>query len=62
MMDVDLTTVDDIDAFVEFLKTPLGKFDEGYKKLDSYLNSIDRKARKEQLKNTMPYSVIFEDK
>ncbi len=44
-IDMNLMIPDDVPAYLEFLDTPLGKFEDGYAKLESYLNSIDYKER-----------------
>jgi hypothetical protein len=45
MMDIDLMTPEDIPAYLDFLETPPASFEEGYKKLQQYLEKIDIKKR-----------------
>jgi hypothetical protein len=45
MMDIDLMTPEDIPTYLDFLETPPASFEEGYKKLQQYLEKIDIKKR-----------------
>jgi len=54
-LDMNLVTKEDIPIFLEFLKTPNGKFKQGYKKLKDSLNTIDIVKRKEKLSNNPLY-------
>jgi len=45
MMDMNLMTPEDVPAYLDFLETPPAAFEEGYKKLQQYLNRIDIKKR-----------------
>jgi hypothetical protein len=45
MMDMNLMTPEDVPAYLDFLETPPAMFDEGYKKLQKYLEQIDIKRR-----------------
>jgi hypothetical protein len=56
MMDIDYTCKDDIDAYIEFLKTPIGQFKEGVKNFYSYTDSVDREERMKKLYNIAPYN------
>ena len=56
MMDMNYTWKDDIDAYIEFLKTPIGQFKEGLKKLDEYEESINREERMKKLRGIEPYN------
>ncbi len=55
MMDMDYDWKDDIDAYIEFLKTPIGQFEEGAKKFYDYKKSIDIEERRKKLRNIEPY-------
>jgi len=55
MMDMNLTTTDDIPAFLQFLETPIGEFQKGYAELEKYLNSVNYKQRQASLSGTEPY-------
>jgi hypothetical protein len=56
MMDMDYTWKDDIDAYIEFLKTPIGQFKEGAKKFYDYTDSVDIKERMKELRGIEPYN------
>src|SRR5688572_8864565 len=48
-LDVNLITTEDVDAYIEFLKTPKGESQKGSKKLwENHESKIDRNARKAQ--------------
>lgn len=53
-----LITKDDIEAYIEFLKTPIGEFEKGSRKLWEYNTTINREERKKNLKDIVPYSSI----
>lgn len=57
-LDINLLTVDDVDAYIELLRTPIGKYKEGQKKMDKYyVESFDIEERKQRLKGIKPYIV-----
>jgi len=45
MMDMNLMAPEDIPVYLDFLETPPAAFEEGYKKLQQYLNQIDINKR-----------------
>lgn len=45
MMDMNLMTPEDIPAFLDFLETPPASFEEGYNRLQQYLEQRDIKKR-----------------
>jgi len=45
MMDMNLMTLEDVPAYLDFLETPPASFEEGYKELQQYLEQIDLKKR-----------------
>lgn len=55
-LSVNLFIREDIGAYIKFLSTPYGKFDEGYRKWNDYLQSINYKERKILLKNIPLYT------
>ncbi len=56
MLDMNLLTVEDIPAYIEFLNTAQGDFSKAKAKLQKYLNSIDISERKKQLAQIEIYS------
>lgn len=50
-LDVNFVTIEDISAMMEFLDTPNGKFENGYKKWENYLSRIDYKERINKFKD-----------
>lgn len=48
-LNISLVTKDDIPAMLEFLDTPPGQFDVGYKKWIQYVDSIDIRRRQKEL-------------
>jgi len=56
MLDMNLLTVEDIPAYVEFLNTPQGDFNKANAKLQRYLRSIDISERKKQLAQIKIYA------
>ncbi|MEZ5288276.1 MAG: hypothetical protein R2712_26440 [Vicinamibacterales bacterium] len=48
-LDVNLVVVDDIPIYLEFLGTPVGQFNEGYRRFQTALSSIDYKKRRAAL-------------
>ena len=56
-IDMNLVTQEDIPACFEFLDTAPGRFQEGYRKWDNYLESINYEKRKKMLKGIEPYLV-----
>lgn len=52
----NLIIKEDILMYINFLKTPYGKFDDGYRIWNNYLESINYEARKKILKNNPLYS------
>ena len=56
MLDMNLTTTEDADAFLEFLSSPVGQFAEGYKKMKVRLDSVDFDARRIALRGVEPYA------
>ena len=57
MLDVDFTTQEDIEPCKEFLRTPIGKLDEGYAKWQRYIATIDYAEREQRLRGIPPYTV-----
>jgi hypothetical protein len=55
MMDMDYDWKDDIDAYIEFLKTPIGQFKEGAQKFYDYKKTINIEERIKKLWNIPPY-------
>jgi hypothetical protein len=53
-LNVQLITIDDVEAFLEFLETPEGKEEEAWAHWDAYWSSLDFSARREALHND-PY-------
>jgi len=45
MMDMNLTTPEDVPAYLKFLETPIDSFDEGFRKLQQYIKQINIKER-----------------
>ena len=58
MMDMNLMTPEDVPAYLEFLKTPLGCYNEGYSKLEQYLQQIDVEERRRLLSENPFYSIF----
>lgn len=59
-LDVNLITEEDIDAYIEFLHTPIGEYEQGCHKLwEKHKSKINYKERKERLKNVEPYLKIY---
>jgi len=56
MMDMNYDWKDDIDAYIEFLKTPIGQFKEGAKKFYDYKKSINIEERMKKLRGIEPYN------
>lgn len=54
-LDMNFIIQDDIDHYVELLKTPKGKFIEGMQKLGKYKATIDYKKRERLLLGIYPY-------
>ncbi|WP_127718448.1 hypothetical protein [Halobacteriovorax sp. HLS] len=55
-LDMDLVLKEDIPKMLEFLKTPLGEFDRGYKVWTAYLDQINYTNRQKQLRGNPLYS------
>ena len=53
-LDVDLLLKEDIDAYIEILKTPIGKWKEGMKKLGEYTSKIDYEDRTKKHRHEYP--------
>ncbi len=53
---MNLILSEDIKAYIEFLDTPLGSFEEGYEKWCHYVDNIDYPARQLKLKNDPFYA------
>jgi hypothetical protein len=56
MLNMNLMLPDDIPFYLEFLDTPEGHFDEGYRKWRDALNRIDYSAREEALRANSLYA------
>ncbi len=54
-LDMDFITQDDIEPCKEFLKTPIGQFDEGLKKWQNYIATINHEERVKKLQGQAPY-------
>ena len=59
MLDMNMVSVGDAPAFIEFLRTPLGSFDAGYSKLESYLSARPR-SELDKLRTREPYAKYFQ--
>ncbi len=57
LLDIDLITQEDIEPCKEFLLTPVGFFDEGYRKWLEYQSSINHADRVKKLKGQAPYII-----
>jgi len=55
-LDTDLILEKDIDAYIAFLKTPIGKYEEGAKKCGEYKSRIDYKERTRKYRHKYPYN------
>lgn len=55
LLNANLITREDIEPAIEFLRTPLGQYEEGYKRWQRYKGSIDYEDRAERLKGQAPY-------
>jgi hypothetical protein len=53
-LDINVITQDDIEPCKEFLRTPIGKLDEGYKKWRKYIETINHEERMSRLRGTAP--------
>ncbi len=56
MLDMNFMLPDDIPFYLEFLDTPEGQFDDGYRKWQDALNSIDYDLRKKALRAISLYA------
>jgi hypothetical protein len=56
MLDINLTTKEDAEIFIEFLETPLGEYPHGNARMKERIRSIDFDARKRVLRTIAPYS------
>jgi hypothetical protein len=56
MLDMNLMLVEDIPIYLEFLNTPIDHFNEGYRKWNTALESIDYKVRQQSLKEIPLYA------
>ena len=56
-LEVDLIMEDDIDAYIDFLRTPIDEYEIGLTKLQNYQSKINYDERAEKLKNIEPYSI-----
>lgn len=54
-LNMNFITQDDIEAYKEFLHTPLGSYEQGDKKLKQYISSINREERMKKLSGHYPY-------
>ena len=55
-LDINLVITDDIPIYIQFLKTPIGQFQQGYLRWDTALETIDYEKRKRSLKSDPFYS------
>lgn len=55
-LDMNLIMKSDIEAYLEFLSTPLGHFELGYQKWRKYIDTINYEERKKELKGNSFYS------
>jgi hypothetical protein len=56
MLDINLTTKEDAEIFIEFLETPLGEYPRGHSKMKERIRLIDFDDRKRSLRTVAPYS------
>lgn len=62
MLDINLTTEADAEAFIEFLNTPIGEFPAGYNRMKERIQSADFEARKRLLRGVAPYAAFLKRK
>lgn len=55
-LDMNLIVVDDVPLYLEFLATPSGGFEEGYRKFQKALDRIDILARQKELASIPLYA------
>ena len=46
LLDMNLVTADDVPIYLEFLNTPVGQFQEGYRRFQAALATIDYEKRR----------------
>jgi hypothetical protein len=59
MLDMNLTTEADAEAFIEFLDTPLGEYPIGYNRMKKKIRSADFEARRRSLRGIPPYAAFL---
>ncbi|XVN40870.1 MAG: hypothetical protein RCO49_09110 [Rickettsia endosymbiont of Argas persicus] len=59
MLDLDYITQEDIESIIEFLNTPIGKFDEGWKKWQQFEYSTNIEERIKKLNGQYPYIDLY---
>jgi hypothetical protein len=60
MLDMNLALPEDAPIYLQFLATPLGEFQSGYKRYKQALDRIDYDSRRTSLKNTLPYAPFLQ--
>jgi hypothetical protein len=56
MLDINLTTKEDAEIYIEFLETPLGAYPNGHSRMKEKIRLIDFDGRKRSLRAVAPYS------
>jgi hypothetical protein len=60
MLDMNLALPEDAPIYLQFLATPVGEFQSGYKIYKQALDRINYDSRRASLKNTLPYAPFLQ--